>query len=467
MRLIGGNISDTPVKEIGDGSAFSVGGGAGDPDTLTIGTPTSAAVISGTRWGGCALTANLTPAGYWRAAQSIQVDTRTIVRLWREVSSNDVHLGVIQLDSDGSFSAVVAANDLSSDLGSVAAPMLLRLISTSGSNDGVCRVLICAPTIASARQHRFAVYDIDASGATTIHGAVQSKATTNDSSHNAVQGLDFVVCDEDYGIYFALDSNSTPQAACGVKMTTANQGFGSFVNGANGSQGSNYNPDAGYLSRTTDNHVWSGGSTIREYWTLTEDNPPTVARTNVGTVSSNDSNASSWATQVGQVRMPGSTVALQTTGALVPVVDTDDGAVGYWRFQNFQAHSPVSNIKFYNITPEDWRSSRVFSSAAYPLGSGHSYDNLFAPVDYVGEWIRGVGVVQNGTTGLHLIPINVNAKTYAINYGVLVATTVITPHAANTGCHLEAFYSTLGGHLNIFCDDTSGAAPSYFEVPIS
>tara|TARA_R110002153_G_scaffold88790_3_gene218037 strand:- start:661 stop:1530 length:870 start_codon:yes stop_codon:yes gene_type:complete len=27
MRLIGGNISDTPVKEIGDGSAFSVGGG--------------------------------------------------------------------------------------------------------------------------------------------------------------------------------------------------------------------------------------------------------------------------------------------------------------------------------------------------------------------------------------------------------------------------------------------------------
>ena len=28
MRLIGGNISDTPVKNIGDGSAFNVGGGA-------------------------------------------------------------------------------------------------------------------------------------------------------------------------------------------------------------------------------------------------------------------------------------------------------------------------------------------------------------------------------------------------------------------------------------------------------
>ena len=28
MRLIGGNISDTPVKEVGDGSAFNVGGGA-------------------------------------------------------------------------------------------------------------------------------------------------------------------------------------------------------------------------------------------------------------------------------------------------------------------------------------------------------------------------------------------------------------------------------------------------------
>ena len=29
MRLIGGNISDTPVKEVGDGSAFNVGGGGG------------------------------------------------------------------------------------------------------------------------------------------------------------------------------------------------------------------------------------------------------------------------------------------------------------------------------------------------------------------------------------------------------------------------------------------------------
>ena len=38
MRLVGGNISDTPVKEIGDGSAFAVGGGSGAPALVEIGT---------------------------------------------------------------------------------------------------------------------------------------------------------------------------------------------------------------------------------------------------------------------------------------------------------------------------------------------------------------------------------------------------------------------------------------------
>ena len=37
MRLIGGNISDTPVKEIGDGSAFSVAGASGASSVLEQG----------------------------------------------------------------------------------------------------------------------------------------------------------------------------------------------------------------------------------------------------------------------------------------------------------------------------------------------------------------------------------------------------------------------------------------------
>ena len=39
MRLVGGNISDTPVKEIGDGSAFAVGGSSDSaPALIEFGT---------------------------------------------------------------------------------------------------------------------------------------------------------------------------------------------------------------------------------------------------------------------------------------------------------------------------------------------------------------------------------------------------------------------------------------------
>ena len=48
MRLIGGNISDSPVKEIGDGSAFNVGGTVAAPTLSTFGTGSSqGSAISG------------------------------------------------------------------------------------------------------------------------------------------------------------------------------------------------------------------------------------------------------------------------------------------------------------------------------------------------------------------------------------------------------------------------------------
>jgi len=57
MRLIGGNISDTPVKEIGDGSAFTVGGGgAGRIDPLAAGLSTANMLLTapnGTASNGC------------------------------------------------------------------------------------------------------------------------------------------------------------------------------------------------------------------------------------------------------------------------------------------------------------------------------------------------------------------------------------------------------------------------------
>ena len=51
MRLIGGNISDTPVKEIGDGSAFNVGGGGSVmPSLPTLDTPSAITTVTATNW---------------------------------------------------------------------------------------------------------------------------------------------------------------------------------------------------------------------------------------------------------------------------------------------------------------------------------------------------------------------------------------------------------------------------------
>ena len=52
MKLIGGNISDSPVKNVHDGSAFSVGGAAaGMPDHVAISAWGSGqGPISATNW---------------------------------------------------------------------------------------------------------------------------------------------------------------------------------------------------------------------------------------------------------------------------------------------------------------------------------------------------------------------------------------------------------------------------------
>ena len=106
MRLIGGNISDTPVKEIADGSAFNVGGTVAAPSLSTFGTGSS----QGSEITGFTGPTNMLPRAMCNVKWAdnsfgmFWIDRLTIFELWY------IH---IETNADGTFKSAGTAVDVS------------------------------------------------------------------------------------------------------------------------------------------------------------------------------------------------------------------------------------------------------------------------------------------------------------------------------------------------------------------
>ena len=106
MRLIGGNISDTPVKEIADGSAFSVGGTVPAPTLSTFGTGSAL----GSAISGLTEPYNMLP----RAWASVKWADNSFGLFWVDKTGpNEVWYIHIQTNANGTFASAGTAVDVS------------------------------------------------------------------------------------------------------------------------------------------------------------------------------------------------------------------------------------------------------------------------------------------------------------------------------------------------------------------
>ena len=461
MRLVGGNISDSPVKEIGDGSAFAVGG-AGVPDFVGLGTWSSASAISASNWSQAALSSALVhSAMYHSPTQLTRMSATSLLRSWVETSSGDCMVGEIVLNADGTVASVATANDLSSALSSQLTQFIVRKVPGSST-----RIVISRPLNTSPLSHRFATYDLS-SGSLSLHGAVITKAATTNSSFCAVLGMEMTLVDADYGVIFGKDRAINNDSAHPIKFTTGGGGqeFGSVHDSPESFAGNGSVAGPAWLSTETANRIYSKLGVQAERWDLTASDPPAVADTTLTTGVD---------LYIAGVAPGGGfhwSVWKRDHILFRPQEDPDDGSVTVYCTvqEGAAAHNLV--FAFYDVPTE----TVIYSSSLAYLGAGlgggggpvtsqaNHIDHTLVQVDTVGDWHRCVAIGTNDTTGLYALPVNVNPLKKLMNHGTMSYTTNLTPHN-NNGNGLDASFN--GSNILIVCEDTA-AAPSTITLPVT
>ena len=275
MRLIGGNISDTPVKEIADGSAFNVGGGGAseDPSLIDIGTQTTAATFSNI--GGA--TQNMgwsTGAAIGHCNMDICYWSSTSVSVFYVDNTDSHKLKHVRLsfNADGSLASESAEQDLNSLMAIGVSTDCIVIDKVSSS-----RCTLTWGKEASTRSFIVACFDL--SGDTiSLHGALQTRTTTWNNAF-AFRGACTVLLDADHLGLFAQrqpangatrDASNTGLPEMSIIKFTTTQSVGSWTVGTqtidayNNGEGTggcaNYDADSGKV-------FYNDGQKVYTEWT--------------------------------------------------------------------------------------------------------------------------------------------------------------------------------------------------------
>jgi hypothetical protein len=193
MRLIGGNISDTPVKEIGDGSAFNVGAGASAKIASGV---TSGTLISS--WDKHWPYAGATTESGSQLADCALTSSKSIV-VWRSIVDDKVKAAIIDFDSDGTPTEG-AEVDLTAFTTAAKCPVQVYRISDS-------RAMIVSITIISTKQVvQMQVYDISGTSISVASGlSLQSITSTGTGYQWLARGVYVYIIDADRAVVKIMD----------------------------------------------------------------------------------------------------------------------------------------------------------------------------------------------------------------------------------------------------------------------
>lgn len=217
-KLIGGNISDTPIKDISDGSAFSAGGGGGvSPKTLSVAT--TATSISGwdKPWPG------MFTRGQQGGTAHCKLDDSNWIFVWRSITDNKVKAAIITFDGNndptfGSQTSLTAFTD------STKGPVWVNRVSDT-------RVLIMsAVEISTYINYQIQVYDISGTTITAASGLSRQDIVMSSSNYDylAASGS-LLVIDENRAVLGTTDyyrNTDSRRYHYGIRFT-ATQNVGS------------------------------------------------------------------------------------------------------------------------------------------------------------------------------------------------------------------------------------------------
>ena len=383
MRLIGGNISDTPVKEIGDGSAFNVGGAAGSPALAVIGS-----------FGTATATSSFVDDPSDFCGQSGVPHCGTRIVKWADNSFGIFSLEKaspyalkytrLSTNADGTFAAEGTEVDLSGDFttpNGVYSGFDVKKLSAS-------RVVIGYGIDASAaRKLEFGVYDLDGDSLSLV-GSVLSRSTATNSAEAFSNFCMAVLGAATACVWMRDGSNSSTLTAISATVV-GTQTFDPIVTQASATQVAGPWPQDTYINSSGRVLVKAGG--IESRWDLVA-SPLSVTYVDAPV---DDAYGTSDANVMGDMFIHGN--------------DTDEAGRHFWV-------KMIGSKPTVILRTGDTTNSVVTLPICYPPTLATVYDQpavVELSLDTETGWGKYILFAPHSTTntGLHAIPFNLNTKT--------------------------------------------------------
>jgi hypothetical protein len=446
MRLIGGNISDTPVKEIADGSAFNVGGSAAIPKQLSVTSSTSKTTLSGfdvidpTWWTG--------NASYYACGMSHveKITDDLFVMVWRSNSDGETKASVITFSSGvATFGAEQNLTALAQSTTGQGGQVLCQAVGTD-------KVLVASsqPSASIASSIQTQLYDVNGGSTRTLTATSGSGVQTHSMSHGgannvygySVAGFGMIVLDanravlliQHYWFPYPDGSGQNANTKYLAFKFTASQTAGSIVAPKWG--GSNYNGHQPTWRHNTENAFFqlsaSTAGLIKISWSSADVAVLSLEETHFGggantasgtpymfTPGPNESGSA-------HVNIPKGTAA-DEPGAVI--IDTYIG-LHWWTGEDTSLASRTEGSPpraYINIedgaSPEPPLAGHLSNWAIYP--DTNADNRRFRVQDQVGNWQRLMWITCNSTDAFYFTPVLINFITGELLVGQITKHTTI------------------------------------------
>tara|TARA_R110001583_G_scaffold15112_8_gene62586 strand:- start:352 stop:1725 length:1374 start_codon:yes stop_codon:yes gene_type:complete len=421
MRLIGGNISDTPVKEIADGSAFSAGG-AGSVNPYTIGAFSSVTTISG-----------------WDAHSEADSGTAGLVQVdyckfddddygfaWRSNADDEVKFGHLTLNASTGAPTFGAEQDLSGTFTRNTADGTVMIATTES---GVCAIAqghSVGTDAAGIDVGRFTL----SSDSLTLTGSVLLDAVSRTGLSYTQGAAGLIVVSADTVVTTHIDYHGTAHPGTGssphngINMTpmkiTGTQSVGTTVASTRV-----FNGGTQRIFKHKDNGVnfYMPINGHLTYWTVSEGSTPSIAETT--------------ADIYGAIKQPfyGGTGNGGRAGRIMNIPEDDNP------FSTVFFDTETANMCFWKADPGDGNYSVTQDGVDSMVRVGHpQYGPMLANkangaliyIDKVGSVHRFILVGAHVTTHLTVTPMTVNATDGTFSVGPMSFSTNLTPNSTHS-----------------------------------
>lgn len=216
-KLIGGNISDTPIKDISDGSAFSAGGGGGlvtAPIISGVGTVTSLGVYGAQRDSTGQMMTN---------PNVFKIKDNYWGYVWRDPSaSQKPYFTLVTFDANGNPTFKTAV-DLSSQHSSVSMPI------TGISMDNDTSIVTYSASAETNGSHEIVKWTLNLSTG-GLSSPTKSTLAFNDTSNQGSRSSHAAKIADDHIV--VLEGHTTAVRAIGFKVSTGTFGSATTLSGS-------------------------------------------------------------------------------------------------------------------------------------------------------------------------------------------------------------------------------------------